>query len=197
MSRRLEFDRDAAIELVMNEMWVRGYEASSVKQLSEKLGITRSSFYNAFGSREDLFKLALQKYACYAPTGALAEMTSETPLKPALTRILREVCKRRANEMTKRGCMVANSVAELLPTNRVAGKVVADMALHGLERYEELINWAVQREELPRNTDVRGVALALHSLMLGLNTQSKLIHDEEDLWRSASTTLRGLGLFAD
>ena len=197
MPRPPEFDRDAAIELAMNEIWTSGYEASSVKRLSEKLGITRSSFYNAFGSREELFKLALQKYSCEAPTGVLSEMTRNTPLKPALTHVLREVCNRRATESTKRGCMVSNSVAELLPQNEVAGRTVAEMAIDGLDRYEELIRWAVDRSELPKDTDVRGMALAVHALMIGLNTQSKLVHDEKDLWRSASTILKALGLYAE
>ena len=67
MGRPTSFNRDEAIETVMQEMWRNGYEANTVKALSERLGITRSSYYNAFGSREALFKLALEKY--FAPTG--------------------------------------------------------------------------------------------------------------------------------
>ena len=51
MARPSKFDRKEAVELAMNEIWRDGYEANSVKALSEKLGITRSSFYNAFSSR--------------------------------------------------------------------------------------------------------------------------------------------------
>ena len=59
MARPSKFDRQTAVELVMNDIWRSGFEANSVKAISEKLGITRSSFYNAFGSREALFLEAL------------------------------------------------------------------------------------------------------------------------------------------
>ena len=45
MSRAKAFDRDAALALLMEEIWEHGYEACSVKSMSETLGITRSSFY--------------------------------------------------------------------------------------------------------------------------------------------------------
>ena len=48
MGRPAKFDRDKAIEIIMNEIWKKGYEACSVKALSEKLSITRPSFYHAF-----------------------------------------------------------------------------------------------------------------------------------------------------
>ncbi len=54
MGRPSKFDREAAIDKVMQEVWRNGFERASVKALSERLGITRSSFYNAFDSREAL-----------------------------------------------------------------------------------------------------------------------------------------------
>lgn len=196
MPRALAFDKDAAIEIAMDEIWRNGYEASSVKHLSETLGITRSSFYNAFESREALFEQVLQKYAGDAPTSMLLDITPETPVKPAITKIMRALCKVRAKDHDRRGCMVANCMAELLPSDEKAGKIVKGMAIQGLQKYEEVIGWAVERGELPKKTDAKGLALALHSLMIGLNTQSKVVHNEKDLWNSASTTLKALGLYA-
>lgn len=67
MGRPKAFDRDLAVEVVMNEMWERGYDACSVKAISEKLGITRSSFYNTFGSREKLFFEVIDVYLKESP----------------------------------------------------------------------------------------------------------------------------------
>lgn len=197
MARPIEFDRDAAIDGAMHEIWRVGYEAASVKALSEKLGITRSSFYNAFGSREALFQLALERYFSQTPERALMEMTPETPLKPVLTEVLRAVCRRRANDPDARGCMAANALAELLPANEGPGAAVKRLADSTLDRLTQLVRWASQRSELPKDTDARGLALALHSMIIGINTQSKFIRREADLWRSASTTLKALGLYAD
>ena len=196
MVRPLEFDREAAIELAMNEIWLNGYEGTSVKALCEKLKITRSSFYNAFGNREKLFKLALERYLEQVPERALAAMTPKTPLKPTLTRVFREICRVRANDPASRGCMAVNSMNELLPGDSEPGTVIASVANSAIDRLEELVQWAKDRSELPDSTDARGLALAIHSIMLGISTQSKLISDEKELWKSASTGLNALGLYS-
>ena len=59
MARPSKFDREDALDVVMNQIWQTGYRNNSVKSLAEVLGITRSSFYNAFGSQEQLFKEVL------------------------------------------------------------------------------------------------------------------------------------------
>ena len=73
MARPSKFDRDEAIETAMEAFWRAGYQACSVRALSERLGITRSSFYNAFGSREALFREALARYGDQAPDQAFAD----------------------------------------------------------------------------------------------------------------------------
>lgn len=93
--------------------------------------------------------------------------------------------------------MVSNCIAELLPDNRGVGNIVEQMAIGALKKYEELIRWAVERGELTNETDIKGLALSVHGLMIGINTQSKVVHSEKDLWKSASTTLRALGLYAE
>lgn len=197
MPRRLEFDREAAVETAMHEIWRVGYEAASVKTLSEKLGITRSSFYNAFGDRESLFQLTLERYFDQIPERALLNMTSDTPLKPAITLVFRDVCRARAGDPDKRGCLAANAIAELLPADEGAGKTIYIAAHAMLDRLDQLIAWAKERGELPSDVDARGLALAIHSLLMGLSMQSKFVHSERDLWRSASTTLNALGLYSD
>jgi TetR/AcrR family transcriptional repressor of nem operon len=70
--------------------------ASSAKALSERLGITRSSFYNAFGSREASFKEALDLYFSIAPDRVLAHIEANESVLEVLTRTFRDVCRVRA-----------------------------------------------------------------------------------------------------
>src|SRR3546814_19449373 len=71
--RPAEFDRDAALEVAMLAFWREGFKETSVKALSERLGITRSSFYNAFGSQEAMFLEALDRYLERSPDRAMAD----------------------------------------------------------------------------------------------------------------------------
>lgn len=60
--RPREFDEDATIERVMQSFWRRGYEETTFEQLVADSGLSRSSLYNAFGGKDDLFKKAFDLY---------------------------------------------------------------------------------------------------------------------------------------
>src|SRR5258708_38152226 len=56
------FDRDAALKEAMNLFWERGYQGTSFDDLIHAMGISASSFYNSFGSKEELYCEATQSY---------------------------------------------------------------------------------------------------------------------------------------
>lgn len=195
MARPAKFDRGEAVETVMHEIWRNGYEANSVKALSEKLGITRSSFYNAFGSREALFKEALALYFDQSPDRALAITTPGIPIKKLLTRTFREACKVRASDPEGRGCMAINSVTELCNVHDELGQLMEAAVLGSLSRIEYLLEQGVARKEIDTDTDLHAMALALQNLLIGLNVMCKVVREEDELWKAAEITLKGLGIF--
>ncbi|MCH8113637.1 MAG: TetR/AcrR family transcriptional regulator [Proteobacteria bacterium] len=194
MSRPREFDQAAAIETAMNEIWKNGYEACSVKALSEKLNITRSSFYNAFGSREALFKEALARYFDQSPDKAFATAKEGVRVKALVTRTFRKVCRVRASDPAGRGCMAINSAAELCNVHEELGNLLADAILGSLSCLEKLLQWGVKQGEIDEDADTHALALALQNLLIGLNLMCKVVRDEAELWLAAETTLRGLSL---
>ena len=197
MARPSIFDREAAIEAAMQEMWRNGYEASSVKAVSEKLGITRSSYYNAFGTREDLFKEALAVYFAQSPDAVLHGGLPDMPILVLLTRTFRAICKARAEDPEARGCLAVNSLSELDTMHDELGVMIANAVLHSAARLEDLLKLAVSAGELAEQTDVQAMALALQNLLIGLNLFSKALRDEQELWLTASTTLKALDLYRE
>ena len=96
-----------------------------------------------------------------------------------------------------RGCLATNSAAELLPG---AGELADFMTLvlgHSRSMIEEKVRWAVEDGELPAGTDPAAFALAIQNLMLGVNLQSKIVHDEAALWASCVPALSALGLLSN
>jgi len=174
-----------------------GYGACSVKALSEKLGITRSSFYNAFGSREALFKEALVRYFDQSPDKAFVTAKEGVRVKSLLTRTFREACRVRAADAKGRGCMAINSAAELCNVHEELGGLMADAILNSLGCLEKLLQWGVKQGELNKDTDTHALALALQNLLIGLNVMCKVVREEDELWKAAETTLNGLGLLDD
>lgn len=194
MARPMKFDRDRAIEIATETIRTEGYEQASVKALSEQLGITRSSFYNTFGSRESLFGEVIERYAPSAPDAALYGPV-QAPILPILESVLRNICSVRSKDEHGRGCIIVNSICELCPSPDGPAAMLAEMVNSSLQRLEELLEIARLGNEIPAPSDVRALALALQNLMIGLNVMSKVVRSEDELWLVAETTLRGLGLF--
>jgi AcrR family transcriptional regulator len=66
IGRPREFDTERALELAMNLFWRKGYEGTSMSDLTDTLGITRASLYAAFGNKEALFRTVLDRYEAKA-----------------------------------------------------------------------------------------------------------------------------------
>ncbi len=197
MARPMAFDKETAVDQAMRLIWRDGYEASSVKSLSEALGITRSSFYNTFGSRDDLFKLALQRYLSVIPEAALFTEAAEDSLPAFMTALMRDVCRMRTTENKGMGCLAANSLAELLPSDTEAAKSIGDLTQGLIQRLSVLVAGAISRGEMSKDIDPNAMGLAVHGMIMGINLQSKVITNETQLWTSAQQSLRGLGLYKE
>lgn len=197
MGRPTGFDRDAAIETAMQEIWRNGYEASSVKAVSERLGITRSSYYNAFGSRQALFKEALGHYFAQAPDRILHGDLPDMPVLVLLTWTFHEISTIRAADPDRKGCLAINCLTELAGTNEELGALLVTAVMASAARFEELLNIAVENGELPPGTDTHAKALALQNLLAGLSVFAKALNDEAELWLTVRTTLEGLGLYRE
>jgi TetR/AcrR family transcriptional repressor of nem operon len=194
MGRPIEFNRDEAIALVMNEIWEHGYDACSVKAISEKLCITRSSFYNAFGSREELFLEVLRAYNG-PPLREWFPINDTCSVLKVISDKLRNICKDRLDDPAARGCLAINSVIELVGKHAQLGPVIEEEFSTNIKFFENLLAIAIDRGELDK-CDLHVKAQALQSLIIGLNVMSKFIRGD-DLWATTKHSLQGLGLYKD
>ncbi|UES36620.1 TetR/AcrR family transcriptional regulator [Roseibium aggregatum] len=194
MARPSKFDREDALDVVMNQIWQTGYRNNSVKSLAEVLGITRSSFYNAFGSQEQLFKEVLARYTRVSPDRVLAHDNSNKLVRGVITEFFQDICRLRARDPEWRGCMAVNAISELCSSHPELGPVLAEVIFGSLERLERLLKLGVETGELPKDYDIRSSALAVQTLMIGINTLSKVVHSEKSLWLACEATLKGLDL---
>ena len=62
MGRVREFDEEKVLDATMQLFWEKGYEATSLSDLTSRMGIQRPSIYSAFGDKKELFETALRKY---------------------------------------------------------------------------------------------------------------------------------------
>lgn len=191
--RPIEFDRETAVRSAMDLFWERGFDAVSASDLADAMSITRSSFYNSFGDRETVFREALDAYRRIAPDAALTKIKAGDPVTSALRRIFREICRVRAADPGGRGCLIVNSIGELVGVNAALGGTIEEAVRGAVHLYERIIRQAAEQGEIDKPRDVRATARAFVAFVSGLNTISKVIRDEGELWRLCDGFLERYG----
>lgn len=177
----------------MDRFWEHGFEAVSVSQLADAMSINRSSFYNTFGGREAVFREALDVYRRIAPDAALGAVKPGENVRTAVRDVFREICRVRAADPQGRGCLVVNSAGELIGTNKALGGYIEQAMRDGVGGFEKLIDQAVDQQEIEEPPDIHVAANAFMTFLIGLNTVSKVIRNEGELWKICENFLASHG----
>jgi AcrR family transcriptional regulator len=107
LGRPREFDLDEALERALLMFWRHGYEGTSVSDLTEANAITRPSLYAAFGSREELFRRALDR--CEERTASFLSASLEVPTARAVAEgLLRGAANFHADSSNPPGCLMVH-----------------------------------------------------------------------------------------
>ncbi|MFJ2769703.1 TetR/AcrR family transcriptional regulator [Streptomyces sp. NPDC087300] len=178
MARTKEFDPDAALQSALQLFWRRGYEATSMADLVEELGIGRASIYATFGNKHDLYLKALERYGENQDPVLLGELSAPGPALPAVRAVVRRFGAESTSDKDRlTGCFITNTAAELAPHDAAAARCVE----RSWERIETLLHSALVRAqaqgELPRDRDPRTLARMLLVLMQGLRVVGKASED--------------------
>jgi TetR/AcrR family transcriptional repressor of nem operon len=196
MNRPKEFDRDGAVAALMEEIWVHGFETCSVNSMSQKLGITRSSFYNAFGSREKLFAEILEIYRESVPGKGMFEINDSRTVLGWVTEKLHEFCKFLEEDKSCRGCLAVSSIQEIVKKNDELEPILKEFFYQNTRHFEKIMSIAVERGEL-EDCDIRIKALSLQSMMMGLSEMSKIFRTKGELWSICQHSLKALSLYSE
>ncbi|MFI8929395.1 TetR/AcrR family transcriptional regulator [Streptomyces sp. NPDC053474] len=117
MARPRTFDEERALDAAMRAFWAKGYEATSTQDLCDATGLGRSSIYNTFTSKHDLFRRSLNRYidTMSAPQAEILEDT-ERPgfdrIRALYSRVVDSEFEYREDDRSI-GCLTVNTVVEL------------------------------------------------------------------------------------
>ncbi|MGH7041950.1 MAG: TetR/AcrR family transcriptional regulator [Acetobacteraceae bacterium] len=124
MGRPREFDETEALDAAMQCFWARGYEATSMRDLAERMGITGASLYNAFGDKRRLFRRGLDRYLDNGVRERIARLRALPP-RAAIAAYFNEIVTRTLADRERRGCMLVNCALELGSHNPALRRAVA------------------------------------------------------------------------
>ncbi|MGY2226870.1 TetR/AcrR family transcriptional regulator [Pseudomonas gingeri] len=115
MARPREFDEAGALEAAIRCFWIRGYEATSVRDLAQAMGITGASLYNAYGDKRALFGRALDHYIQNGFCERSARLEQQLPPREAVLAFFDEIIERSLSDPEHKGCFIVNAALEVAP----------------------------------------------------------------------------------
>ena len=124
----------------MQCFWAHGYEATSVKDLIERTGLTAASLYNAYGDKRAMFRTALDHYI-EKSIGARLQRSESLPPREALRAFFEDILRRSLSDRERKGCMIVNCALEMAPHDKEFRETIVET----LERLEAFFLNCVER----------------------------------------------------
>jgi TetR/AcrR family transcriptional repressor of nem operon len=173
MPRPREFDETAALEAAIECFWRRGYEATSLRDLTASMGLTAPSLYNAFGDKEKLFARALERYLDRTTRDRLQRLEKTFAPKAAIRRFFAEIVEHSISDRQRKGCFLVNSALEVAPHHAECRAVITGQFSDIEAFFKRLILAAQADHAVSPDIDADDVAHLLLGVLLGVRVLAR------------------------
>jgi AcrR family transcriptional regulator len=188
--RPREFCVDEALAQALRVFWEKGYEGTSLNDLTEAMGITRPSLYAAFGNKESLFRKALNLYETEKLAyirRALEQPTARGVAETMLRGSVDNVMSVSSNE--PHGCMGVITSVACGPESQSVREEVVKRGEAGKRALMERFDRAKAEGDLPASIDTEGLMRVLIAMLQGISVQANQGATREDLDRLVESGL--------
>ncbi len=180
VGRPRQFEREEALGKAMETFWAKGYDATSVQDLLNAMGINRGSMYDTFGDKHALFEAAFDHYVTgLSKRWKTVLKAPGSPLGNVRT-MLNEVATL-ASDGHQWGCMVTNCAVELSPRDPMVAKTLKGVFRQIGNLVRETLDRAVKADELPPRTNTRAQTRFVIATIQGLMVLGKSAHSRREL----------------
>lgn len=172
--RPRSFDRAAALRRAMQLFWAKGYEGTSLSDLTVAMDINSPSLYAAFGSKEALFREAVQLYGASEGTEIWDAIPSAPTAREAIERFLQVTAESFTRRGKPRGCLIALGALHARDASNAG--VCRELRDHRVQNAKTLrlrLERGVAEGELPEGFDCRAVATFYATVQHGMSIQAR------------------------
>ena len=189
MVRPREFDKEVVLDKAVEVFWAKGYEATSVQDLVDAMGIQRGSIYATFGGKHQLFLSALDRYGDMVVKKLLEILESQASAIESIELFFAQLVEHLLTAGPLRSCLVTNSAIERgLSDEDTKEKVLLILIMIEKEFYQTLLR-AQNNGEIAKDRNLISVAEYLTSSMQGLLVMGKVCSERSVLEGINQTTL--------
>lgn len=171
--RTKEFETDEITDAAMQVFWRHGYAATSVQDLVDGTGLSRSSLYSTFQSKQGLYQKALQRYELLTTLNNVKLLSGSGSPKELIRKLLINVVEDELNDAEHKGCLVANACLELSGHDEDVTQFVVSNLQKLQHALENLLIKAQQSGEIASTQNPRALASFFLNTMQGLRVLGK------------------------
>ncbi|MBO6520874.1 MAG: TetR/AcrR family transcriptional regulator [Rhodospirillales bacterium] len=192
MARPKEFDVDHALREAMNVFWSNGYKATSLGDLTRAMRISKSSMYETFGSKHDLFLATIEHYIRTQTTQISGAAHIDAPAVKVIRALFHRAVQRMAEPNSRRGCYLNNCAVEVSVRDGEAGERVEKGLDMMEEAFVELVARGQREGDIATHHDPRPMARFLVSSLNGILVMGKAHADTDKLNDVVDITMNAL-----
>lgn len=173
MGRARSFDDQDILERATRLFWRQGYKGTSMRDLVEATGLAKASIYNAFGTKEDLFKAVLSYYISEKQTHTLSFLKDGSTGRQALLAYFNNVLCVTAENQSTTGCLLVNTATEQSATD----ETMQDLVDSGMARTQRTLTETVKRGvadgSIDASVDAETAGLCLMGTLLAIRVMAR------------------------
>ncbi|MFG2005776.1 TetR/AcrR family transcriptional regulator [Spirillospora sp. NPDC048911] len=190
MARPRQFDEERAMDAAMRAFWTAGYEGTSTQDLCDATGLGRSSIYNTFKSKHDLFERALSRYMDGKNAAVFELLEGDAPARDKVRTLLWQVIEAPVDDPI--GCLVVNSTVELGPHDVAVSATLRKDLERRLDAVTAAIEAGQRRGEIDAGRNARDLAQFVNATISGMQVAKRGGAGRDALAGIAGTALTAL-----
>lgn len=183
------FDEQEVMKKAMELFWSKGYHDTSIQDLVDALGISRSSLYDTFHGKRALFNKVFTFYKDSNYEGLNRFLAQQTLVRATLRQIFYQVLQEDSLDKGCKGCFIVNTTTELLPDDPELMQLIRDHKLKMEDLFYKFLKKGEKLGEIPAGKDLKAIARLLYTLLTGLRVLGKTQPDLIETMNTVEITL--------
>jgi len=178
MARTKDFDENEVLNKAIAVFWHKGYNGTSMQDLVDGLGISRSSLYDTYGDKHTLFIKALESYQAKGSAKVCTLINDAGSAKETIKKLLELIAGELLGDQKHKGCFMVNAEVEVAPHDSEVSKLVCENDQQVEEAFYLVIKKGQESGEIANKQDARALARFTFNTVKGIRVTAKSTTDK-------------------
>jgi TetR/AcrR family transcriptional repressor of nem operon len=178
MARTKDFDENEVLSKAIQLFWYKGYNGTSMQDLVDGLGISRSSLYDTYTDKHTLFIKALESYQESGSAKIQEILNHAGPAKETIRKLLVLAIGEMAEDKQHKGCFMVNAEVEVAPHDTEVNDLVCKNEQQMEQAFYQVIQKGKESGEIKNQQDARALARFIFNAVKGMRVTAKSTTDK-------------------